>query len=376
MKLYIDTNIYLSYISPVSDFKSLEKLKKLIEQNKVELVLPSQAKNETLRHFKERVKSAKDKLKKINTKFTIPNELKDVKKENRTEQQKEIIKKIDSLNSDLEKYRSNKINELKKHIETVEELLKSIFNSATFFDYNDEIVLRSVLRYAKDLPPKKNDHKFGDAIIWETLKENIRREDLVIISTDPDFCRQNNRKQPGANKILVSEWKKHTKKKLSLFTILGKFINTIDKEDQISQETIKKEVTQSQILVNSKLLQSNDSKMPFSSLENYPNMYRINTTNITDVDNLMLNPQELNNNIYRLNNTVDSDFWSNKIGGFQDTENIQSWMNYNGKSESMRCSKCGNVFEYYNDNAVKVLYTYVGNSDVYCTHCGARNKPL
>lgn len=243
MKLYIDTNTYLSFVSPTSEIKSLEKLKKLIEKGDVELVLPSQAKSEFLRHFKERVSETKEKLRKLNTKYSIPNELKDRKKEILNDKEKDIIQRIDSLNSDLTKYRAEKIAGLKKHVEIVEKLLKDIFALATFLEYNDEIVLRAVIRYAKDFPPKKNDHKFGDAIIWETLKENIRREDLVIVSTDPDF-RGNDKKKIKPNKMLVSEWKKHTRGKLSVYIAVGQFVNTLDKEDKISLDTIKKETLQ------------------------------------------------------------------------------------------------------------------------------------
>ena len=49
MKLYIDTNIYRSYVSSTSDVKSLEKLKKLINEGKIELVFPSQTKKEFLK---------------------------------------------------------------------------------------------------------------------------------------------------------------------------------------------------------------------------------------------------------------------------------------------------------------------------------------
>ena len=55
MKLYIDTNIYLSYINSTSDIKSLVNLRKLIDLKKVEVVLPSQTKKEYLKHFKDMV---------------------------------------------------------------------------------------------------------------------------------------------------------------------------------------------------------------------------------------------------------------------------------------------------------------------------------
>ncbi len=247
MKLYIDTNVYRSYISSSSDIKSLEKLKKLIDKKSVELVFPSQTKKEFLKHFKEGIAQTKRKIKKA-TKFEIPNELKNEKRRDYSEQEKIIIIKIDELNNDLEKHRKQRIIDLKKHIKIVETLLNEIFQLATFFECTDDTVLKAVIRYAKDLPPKKNDHKFGDAIIWETLKENVRREEIVIISKDPDFRENKNKKSKSEiviSGLLSKEWKKHSGgKKITLYESLGRFVNTLDKKDKVSKETIKREQSQ------------------------------------------------------------------------------------------------------------------------------------
>ena len=272
MKLYVDTNTYLSFISPISDIKSLEKLKGLIEQEKVELVLPSQTKQEFLRHFKNRVAERREKLQKGGTQYTIPNQLKSAKKKKYTEQEKEIIKQIDSLNASLKKHRKQEISDLRAHTKAVEKLIGEIFKLATFFEYTDEVVLRAVLRYAKDLPPKKNDHKFGDAINWETLKENIRGEGMVIVSTDPDFIEGDKKKQKEGkktviSKILASEWKKHTKKEVILYQTLGQFVNTIDKKNKVSKEVIKREMIQAGLLESAAVIGGGSLDSVISSLD-------------------------------------------------------------------------------------------------------------
>lgn len=251
MKLYIDTNTYVSYVSLTSDIKSLEKLKKLITEGKVELLMPSQTKSEYNNHYKERVDRAKSKLKQPATQIPLPNELKSKKKDKYNKEEKEIANKIDTLNTDLKKLEAKRDNELKKHLESVEKLIKELMALAIEIKDNDEIVLKAVLRQVKGLPPKKENMKFGDAIIWETLKDYVRTESLAIVSYDGDFDEPAKKGKPAKiNKILKAEWKKHTKKDITLYSLLGQFINTIEKQNPVSPETIKKEAMQAATYVN------------------------------------------------------------------------------------------------------------------------------
>jgi predicted nucleic acid-binding protein len=229
MKLYIDTNIYLAYMSPTSDTKSLKKLKKLIQDEKVDLVLPLKTKQEYMKHFESRITDEKEKLKKSIEKNLIV-EGTDKSKE-KTVLHEARIKKIKLFNRDIKKCAVEELKSFKKHIVIVKKLIKEIFEIAKNLRYSDETVSKAIIRYAKDLPPKKTDHKFGDAIIWETLKENLK-EEIAIISKDGDF----------SDKLLFSEWKTYTKKKMTRFSALGQFINTMDKTDKISQEIINKEI--------------------------------------------------------------------------------------------------------------------------------------
>lgn len=245
MKLYIDTNTYISYISLTSDIKSLEKLKKLIIDKKVELILPSQTKKEYLKHFKDRIYQARKKLKEPITPIALPNELKSKKKEKYTKEEKEISEKIEDINDKLRNLISKRSIELQKHLENVGRLIKDIFNLSIIIEDNDEIVLKAVVRQVKGLPPKKDNFKFGDAIIWETLKAYIGTESIAIVSSDPDFSEPNKTGKPAKiNKILKTEWKKHTKKEITLYSLLGYFVNKIEKENPINSETIKKEAVQ------------------------------------------------------------------------------------------------------------------------------------
>ena len=346
MKVYIDTNIYRSYVSATSDIKSLEKLKKLIEEGKVELVFPSQTKREFLKHFKEGIKQTLEKLKKHKTKVVIPNELKNDKYGKLTEEDKAITSKIDSLNTDLEKYRVQKISEFKKHINSVNKLLIDIFKIATFFESTDAVVMKAIVRYAKDLPPKKNDHKFGDAIIWETLKENIRREEVVIISFDPDF-NENKGKNSKATikKLLAQEWKKHSGKKITLYKSLGQFVNLLDKEDKVSKETIRQETMQANVFANpnSFVVRSPNSitldtgNSGSSILSGGINAYSVlNTLNVGGSDSsVFVTPPSINGtSIFR--SSVASGAPSASVFINPDTGNYVF--------PSSRCAKCGKAY--------------------------------
>lgn len=252
MKLYIDTSIYIAYLlAPTSDVKPLEKLVKLIKKNQVELVLPSQTKKEYLRKFEGIVKNEQDKIKSSRIELPIPPKLRAAKKDAQTSMERAIVKKIYSINNDLEKLKKKEAVEFERQLKRKDKLLNKIFKLATFFEYTDEVVLRAVIRYAKDLPPQKNDHKFGDAINWETLKENIRHEDLVIVTKDSDYQQKLGKNDKVViNSLLYSEWTQHTKKKITLYKSLGKFVNTLDKTDKVSQETIKKETSQDSVLAS------------------------------------------------------------------------------------------------------------------------------
>jgi len=229
MKLYIDTQIYLANMSPTSDLKSLKKLKKLIKEGKIDILLPAKTKEEYGNHLEKRIGEEKDKLKKSIEQFLICEKIE--KRQNKTKLEILRIKKIKSFNKNIKKSVIEETKDFKKHIKIVKKLIKEIFETTKVIRNNNETVLRAVIRYAKNLPPKKNDDKFGDAIIWETLKENVK-EEITIISRDGDFD----------NKILISEWKKHSSKKLSIFKAIGLFLNTIDKKNIISQEVIEKEI--------------------------------------------------------------------------------------------------------------------------------------
>jgi hypothetical protein len=362
MKLYIDTNTYTSYISLTSDIKSLEKLKTLLTDKKVELVLPSQTREEYSKHFKERVDQAKDKLKEKVTQISLPKELKGKKKDKYTKEEKEISEKIDAINAELKKLVVKRTIELKKHLESVEKLLKEIFKLATTLEDNDEIVLKAVIRQAKGLPPKKDNFKFGDSIIWETLKAYIRTESISIVSSDPDFSEPDKKGKPAkVNKILKAEWKKHTKKEIILYSLLGHFVNSIEKENPISSETIKKEAIQATNYgYNPNIFGVVNTQEPYAIL----NSNQLLRTGIAgDTDNIARFTIPVNNSDLLINNQNVISAYNNPVSlGAFDGKSIYSASGVHLNSSvlgvspaesgilSMRqtniCTRCGKTYPY------------------------------
>ncbi|MDQ3076913.1 MAG: PIN domain-containing protein [bacterium] len=343
-KLYIDTNTYLSYISPTSEIKSLEKLHRLLETKKVELILPTQTINEFNKHLKKRVQSNKDKTKGKASIIPLPAELLYKKL---TREEEILEKKINDINQELKKVKEKRNLELIKHLDEVETLLKKIFKLAVKCGHTDEIILRAVIRYTKGLPPRKNDDKYGDAIIWETLKDYVKTDDLIIVTLDPDFSEKNKNKNSSIriNKILQAEWKKHTNKKLNLFPFLGQCLNTIEKEHPVSKESIQKEAAQSTNLSFSPIFNVNSQfQVPdINSIYAIPNS-RIDLTAVPKYDdNAAVNP--LNSIVDRTSNFTQS------LQNFSAVDNglyIKSANESIANSGSVRansfCTRCGKQY--------------------------------
>lgn len=239
INIYIDTQVYLSYVNSATDIKSLVKLEKLIRAKRIELILPNQTKNEFYRHLQNRIEDCRDKVKNAVTPFKDPLEFLVEQRGKNKKTEESILKKISIVKVSLDKYRAQKSLKFEKRIARVDALTRRLFNISKLIEYGDDTVLRALVRYAKGLPPRKNDDKTGDAIIWETIIHNIKKGKLIVISKDNDFS--DNKDNAVFNKILEKEWMDYTGEGVELYASLGEFLNTIDNVDPISDESINKE---------------------------------------------------------------------------------------------------------------------------------------
>lgn len=226
--LFIDANIWLSLFYFTSDdLEQFRKLKELIGKD-IKLFVPEQIYNEVYRNRENKIKEALDKFEKFDLSFPV------------------FVKNYDEYDEFYRKYGELKSLHkawLKKVKEDIAEqrspadfVLKDFFESIELLPVTAELVQRGVLRYNVGNPPGK-DKKYGDAINWETLLENVPNgEDLFFVSADKDYASIYDEK--SFNPFLEKEWETKKKSKIIFFKSLVEFLKThfIDIELRIESE--------------------------------------------------------------------------------------------------------------------------------------------
>lgn len=238
MKVVIDTNIYLNFYRKRDDQSLLfiKPLIELVENNKFQLILPVQIKNEFSYWkdaiVKEQIKCLEDGLKVTMQLPDFINKSREVKKLNTA------IKSLRTLkNKAIDEYRKRSFNPSSN----INIGINKLFNVAIKVDGAD-VVQRAYFRTLQGYPPRKGNGSFGDAIIWETLLELCPDDDLTIVSADGDYA--SSEKPKKIHGFLEKEWADKTDgKSVKLYDNLGKFINdnSPEKKKPISKELIEKD---------------------------------------------------------------------------------------------------------------------------------------
>ena len=106
----------------------------------------------------------------------------------------------------------------------------------------------------KGNPPRKSDHSYGDAIIWETLLKEGKNDNLVLITKDGDFA-EIHKGKPAISQFLFVEWRIKTKKKkrVVLYKSLAEFVNSFNKKETIKKEIVQKENDSSVPIITKRL---------------------------------------------------------------------------------------------------------------------------
>jgi hypothetical protein len=204
--------------------------------------LPQQVKDEVDRNrfeewYKEETEACRCRIKNLKIQIekrekemnTFPKELNSIKKKI----QNEIIHEEKEFKQIKKRFRNLKSKASQK--------LKSLFDQAEIITETPEIVSAASLRFEKGNPP--NDHKLGDALIWESMIDYLARNaergsSLVFVARDGDAWGYD-----GFNPWLVRELKEKTKVSISLATKLSD-IKDLTKDEQeglrrIEQEELK-----------------------------------------------------------------------------------------------------------------------------------------
>jgi len=240
-KIIIDTNIYLNFyrLNSGHSLEMLKNLNKLIADGKFKLVLPRQIEDEFIRNKNSRSAIYGDHIlnfqKGLEVQFKIPHLIKSTQK---IEQIKRTVKKLQLLKENaVEDYKNRVFNPRSK----INQQINQLFSHADRLSETDSILQRSWFRTLRGNPPRKDNSSFGDAIIWETILDQCVDEDLILISGDGDFASEINEEK--LHELLSIEWSGKSKKKLSLYTKLGSFINqqSKNKKKPIKEETIQEE---------------------------------------------------------------------------------------------------------------------------------------
>jgi hypothetical protein len=193
--IYIDSNQYRHLFSQTKGFSEdvYNLLLLLIDEGKIQLLLPKQTKEEVERGFLRRwpddeIKDIRNKIKehkKLQEK--IKNDFADF--DTHKKLLEEIDKKISQSEKEVKKiywFFTNKDSEPNKK-------LKELFNCGDIIEETEIIVNKAKLRHEKDNPPY--DRKLGDPLIWESLlthlieekkKESVSDINLIFVANDKD----------------------------------------------------------------------------------------------------------------------------------------------------------------------------------------------
>jgi hypothetical protein len=241
MQLYIDANIYLEYFreNSAEGLAPLRELVKLIKGKQLRLLIPKQTRQE---YFRNRMKIAEltrtALIKQSGASFILPATF-----DKNTPEIKDILIEVRNLERAYKNLVTKYDQAVEKQKTDADLLINELFDKlGENLPEEDPIIQKAYTRYMKGNPPRKSDHSYGDAIIWETLLAKGLGDNLVIISRDSDFMEKYKGEQV-LNSFLAVEWRIKTKKKniVKLYKSLAEFINSFNKKKPIKEKIVEKE---------------------------------------------------------------------------------------------------------------------------------------
>lgn len=237
MKLFIDTNVYLSFFHYTkNDVDELDKLAELINQGGIELLLPSQVYEEFYRNREAKISQAIKSLKDQNLNLQFPEITKEYAEyETLRELQREYDRNHATL---LEKIREDAVQQNHK----ADKLIQKLFDLSTRIQTTDELIKLARDRVDIGNPPGKRG-SLGDAINWESLLDFVPEgEDLFFVTEDGDFYSPLDNGE--FNLFLKLEWKAKKESGLKYFKQISAFFKTYFDYIKLADEAVKNELIQ------------------------------------------------------------------------------------------------------------------------------------
>lgn len=204
LNVFIDTNIFLSFYSlSEDDINTLEKILKLIDDDEIEIILPSNVIDEYNKNRLNKIYSTTSTFQSL-TDFSIPTIYKQYPETQNLQTKRRELSAIISLLKEKLK------EDIANHNLSADKIVSEIFKRSKIFYISDEIFEKAERRFKRHLPPRKKDSgsSIGDAINWETLKKAIREGDIHIISEDGDFRDSIGEANNVLKYFLADEWLK------------------------------------------------------------------------------------------------------------------------------------------------------------------------
>ncbi len=238
VNLFLDTNVYLDYFRSSSKgaLDPLRRLTALVQSKEITLLLPEQVVHEYQRQRRKVAEETRELLLEASkyapfAHLVLGKEKREVKSVSRA------VKEVkDSIAELVKKYDE----QIESEDTEADKLIKRLFKKAKRFEESDELIKRAHSRYLKGNPPRKTDHSYGDAIVWEVLLEEAVGESLTLISKDSDYTERQKGKK-ALNSFLKGEWAQKSTHGISFYESLGEFINHFDKKETIKKEIVEEE---------------------------------------------------------------------------------------------------------------------------------------
>lgn len=240
--LFIDTNIYKYLFNENTTFSGdvVDLIKKLIENEKLTLIMPTQVVDEVKRNHLEnwfvtecddKAKNKENYIKNLDSKIESLKEFPKLQKTLEVEKKKYLKNYEKELKSAEERYRNLKKSKSIGYFETLKKMAEVIDS--------DAVIEKAVIRSQKNNPPydkKKNT----DAIIWESVLQFFRGKNkksvLYFLSDDGCYGAK------GFNPFLANELKQykvdvHYRKSISsLKDLLGADVDKIIEQEKEEQK--------------------------------------------------------------------------------------------------------------------------------------------